>query len=119
MRMSDHGYYLKSYLEMERLFGEVPGALSNSLLIAEMCDVNPEPGGYHLPNFDVPEGYTADSYLRHLCEKGLVWRYGAERAADDERLRRRLEHELKHHPDDGLCHLLPHRLGPVRVRARA
>jgi DNA polymerase III subunit alpha len=95
LRMSDQGYYLKSYLEMERLFGEVPGALENSLLIAEMCDVNPEPEGYHLPHFEVPEGYTPDSYLRHLCEKGLVWRYGAERAAEDEQLRRRLEHELK------------------------
>ncbi|MDT8307058.1 MAG: DNA polymerase III subunit alpha, partial [Anaerolineae bacterium] len=94
MRMSDQGYYLKSYLEMERLFGDVPGALSNSLLIAEMCDVNPEPEGYHLPHFEVPEGYTPESYLRHLCEKGLIWRYGEERAAGDERLRRRLEHEL-------------------------
>lgn len=95
MRMSDQSYYLKSQAEMERLFGHIPGALANSLLIAEMCDVNPEPEGYHLPHFEVPEGSTPRSYLRHLCEKGLVWRYGEERAANDEKLRRRLEHELK------------------------
>lgn len=95
MRMSDQSYYLKSAAEMQRLFGDVPGALANSLLIAEMCDVNPEPEGYHLPHFDVPEGYTPASYLRHLCEKGLAWRYGEEQAKNDDQLRRRLEHELK------------------------
>jgi DNA polymerase III subunit alpha len=94
MRMSDQSYYLKSHGEMARLFGDVPVALDNSLLIAEMCNVNPEPEGYHLPIFEVPEGFTSDSYLRHLCEKGLVWRYGAERAANEAALRQRLDHEL-------------------------
>ncbi|MGD8856545.1 MAG: DNA polymerase III subunit alpha, partial [Chloroflexota bacterium] len=94
MRMSDQSYYLKSYEEMARLFGNVPGALDNSLLIAEMCEVDPEPEGYHLPIFDVPEGHTANSYLRQKCEEGLIWRYGAERASDDQALRRRLNHEL-------------------------
>jgi DNA polymerase-3 subunit alpha len=94
MRMSDQGYYLKSYDEMARLFGDIPGALDNSLLIAEMCDVNPEPEGYHLPIFDVPDGHSAHSYLREKCEEGLIWRYGAERAKHDETLRARLDHEL-------------------------
>jgi DNA polymerase-3 subunit alpha len=68
--------------------------LDNSLLIAEMCDVNPEPEGYHLPNFEVPADFTPDSFLRHQCEEGLVWRYGAERAASDPIIRKRLDHEL-------------------------
>ncbi|HZD10315.1 MAG TPA: DNA polymerase III subunit alpha [Candidatus Binatia bacterium] len=94
LRLSDASYYLKSRDEMARHFGEVPGALDNSLLIAEMCDVNPEPDGYHLPNFDVPEGHTPHSYLRQRCEQGLVWRYGEDHAQHDQRLRRRLDHEL-------------------------
>ncbi len=94
MRMSDQSYYLKSHAEMDQLFGRIPGALDNSLLIAEMCDVNPEPAGYHLPNFEVPEGYTPESYLRHLCLQGLVRRYGQERATSDAQLRKRLDHEL-------------------------
>ncbi|MCA9929539.1 MAG: DNA polymerase III subunit alpha [Anaerolineales bacterium] len=94
MRFSDQEYYLKSHDEMASIFGHIPGALSNSLLIAEMCDIDLEPQGYHLPEFDVPAGYTAHSFLVALCEKGLAWRYGEHRAQTDEQLRARLEHEL-------------------------
>lgn len=94
MRLSDQSYYLKSYDEMAKLFGNVEGALENSLLIAEMCDVNPIPEGYHLPRFEVPEGYTTETYLRNLCEVGLVRRYGQDRATSEVALRQRLDHEL-------------------------
>ena len=59
-----------------------------------MCDVNLEWEGYHLPEFEVPEGYDAQNYLRRLCEKGLVERYGALRAETDEALQQRLAYEL-------------------------
>lgn len=95
MRFSDQGYYLKSHAEMHRLFGHIPGALDNSLLIAEMCNVNLDTKGYHLPIFDVPAGYDAPGYLRQLCEAGLIQKYGQERAQTDEKLRARLEHELR------------------------
>ncbi len=94
MTFSDKEYYLKSHGEMAQLFGDIPNALSNTLLIAEMCDVNLDSTEYHLPEFDVPDGYTAESYLLELCEKGLVWRYGENRAATDDVLRQRLEYEL-------------------------
>lgn len=94
MRFSDQGYYLKSYDEMDQIFGHLPRALSNSLLVAEMCEVDLDPKGYRLPEFDVPEGETPKSYLRQLCLKGLDWRYGETRAATDEALKARLEHEL-------------------------
>ena len=94
MRMSDDSYYLKSRAEMAALFGEVPDALDNTLLVAEMCDLDLDTyyQGYHLPHFPVPEGYTAETYLRALCEEGLCKRYGER--ADDPEVRARLEHEL-------------------------
>ncbi len=95
MRFTDTGYYLKSRAEMAALFGHIPGALDNSLLIAEMCNVDLGSKGYHLPIFPVPDGYDAHGYLRELCEKGLAWRYGEQRAQTDEALRARLEHELR------------------------
>jgi len=94
MTFSDKEYYLKSHGEMAKLFGDIPGALSNTLLIAEMCDVNLDSTEYHLPEFDVPDGYTPETYLLALCEKGLIWRYGENRAATDDVLRQRLEYEL-------------------------
>ena len=92
MRMTDGSYYLRSPDEMGRLFTEVPEALSNTLLIAERCNVDLGFKGYHLPNFDVPEGYTAEDYLRSLCESGLKQRFG-ERASDPT-VSKRLEYEL-------------------------
>ena len=93
MRMTDPSYYLRSPDEMGRLFAEVPEALSNTLLIADRCNVDLGFKGYHLPEFDVPEDCTPESYLRDLCEKGLERRFG-ERAGDPV-YRERLEYELK------------------------
>jgi DNA polymerase-3 subunit alpha len=92
MRMSDSTYYLKSAEEMGRIFAEVPEAISNTLLIADRCHVDLGFKGYHLPDFPVPEGYDAESYLRKLCEEGLEMRYGAQ--AGSPHLRERLEYEL-------------------------
>lgn len=93
LRFSDDSYYLRSPEEMMRIFAEVPEAITNTLKVAEMCDVNLDDRSYKLPKFDVPEGYDAESYLRHLCEQGLKWRYGDR--ADSPEVRQRLEHELR------------------------
>ena len=92
MRMSGNTYYLRTAEEMRRLFGEIPGAIDNSLLIAERCDVNLGFQGYQLPDFDVPDGKTPESYLRKLCEAGLRKRYGT--SSDDPKLHERLDYEL-------------------------
>jgi DNA polymerase-3 subunit alpha len=92
MRMSDQTYYLKSAEEMGRLFAEVPEAISNTLWIAERCEVDLGFKGYHLPDFPVPDGFTAETYLRHLCEEGLERRYGSR--ANDPVYRERLDYEL-------------------------
>ncbi len=92
MRMTDPSYHLRSLEEMWALFRDVPEALTNTLRIAEMCEVSLEHNDYHLPLFPVPEGYTEQSYLRYLCEKGKRWRYG-ERAGDPQVVQR-LDYEL-------------------------
>jgi len=93
MKMTDPSYYLKSGQEMANLFRDVPDALTNSLLIAERCDVDLSTDGYVLPKFEVPEGYTTKGYLRKLCEDGLQKRYGDH--ATDQKVTERLEYELK------------------------
>lgn len=92
MRMTDETYYLRTPQEMRTIFAEVPGAIENTLLIAERCNVDLEFKEYHLPNFPVPEGKTPDSFLKELCERGLRKRYGDR--ADDPVIRERLTYEL-------------------------
>jgi len=92
MRMDGNTYYLRTPQEMEQLFGHVPGAIENTLMIAERCNVDLSHTGYHLPLFTVPEGYTAASYLRYLCEEGANRIYGKD--TRDERIRQRLDYEL-------------------------
>ncbi|GAB4414555.1 MAG: hypothetical protein Kow00106_09680 [Anaerolineae bacterium] len=92
LRFESQTFHLRSIPEMWELFHHVPEALTNTLLIAEMCDVSLDSDGYHLPVFPVPEGFTPATYLRHLCERGLRWRYGAR--ADEPAVRERLDYEL-------------------------
>ena len=92
MRMNNDSYYLRSFEEMAALFPEVPDALRNTVAIAERCQVNLDHTGFHLPPFDIPEGYTAEAYLRHLTEAGLRRLYGAD--LESERVQDRLNYEL-------------------------
>ncbi len=92
MRMQGDTYYFRSPEEMGALFSDVPESISNTLEIAERCNVNLDPNGYHLPLFEVPEGFTPETYLRELCEEGLKTRY--HERADDPEVRKRLEYEL-------------------------
>ncbi len=94
MRMSDNSYYMRSPQEMAELFAELPEALENTVRIAESCEVEIKAAPpYHLPQFPLPDDQpSAEAYLRHLCEEGLVWRYG-ERAKDPQ-VRERLDYEL-------------------------
>lgn len=93
LRMSDASYHLTTPEEMWGFFGDAaPEAIHNTLKVADMCEVNLDTKGYHLPVFPVPEGHDSSSYLRYLCEKGLRWRYGSH--ADDLEIRARLDREL-------------------------
>ena len=92
MRMTDPSYYLRTPEEMGRLFAEVPQALSNTLLVAERCKVDLSVENYRLPRFEVPEGYTPETYLRSLCQDGARRRYADQ--ADSPAVRSRLEYEL-------------------------
>jgi DNA polymerase-3 subunit alpha len=92
MRMNNDSYYLTSPAEMVALFGEVPEALRNTLAIAERCHVDLDPTGFHLPELEVPPGFTPETYLRHLTENGLRQIYGDEFAT--ERIQNRMNYEL-------------------------
>lgn len=91
LRMGSDDFYLKSEQEMATLFADVPEALANTSHIVADCTFELQNEGFHLPPFEVPQGYTAHTYLAHLCEEGLRQRY----PLITPELRARLDHELK------------------------
>jgi len=63
--------YVKSPEEMWKSFDNYPEALTNTVKVAEMCNVTMEFGAVHLPVFEVPEGYTPETYFEHVARQGL------------------------------------------------
>jgi len=74
MRFHNDEFYLKTPQEMSERFATLPEAITNTLRIAERCDLQLQTHPL-LPRFEVPAAETAESYLRRLAETGLRLRY--------------------------------------------
>ena len=76
--LSGDGYYVKSADEMWALWGDRhPEALTNTLVIAEQCDVTFNTSADYMPVFDVPAGEDEHSWFVKEVQAGLHRRYGA------------------------------------------
>ena len=91
MRFETREFYVKSEEEMAALFPDCPEAIENTARIAQLCSVDFEFGKYHLPHFQLPEGWTdGEAYFRHLCLEGFARRYPDQ----PEDHRKQLEYEM-------------------------
>jgi len=86
MRFPNDQFYLKSEMEMEKLFADLPEAIENTKKIADRCNVDFQFGQIHLPEFQAPDGKQNETYLRELCFEGMKDRYGALTTDLEERL---------------------------------
>lgn len=86
LRFPNDSFYMKSGDEMAELFGHIPGAMENTLAIADRCHVEFDFDAHHLPHYEVPEGETAATYLRKLCEEAIPRLYGEASKEVTERL---------------------------------
>ena len=87
-KFSSNEFYVKSADEMRAVFKDLPEAYRNTLAVAERCNVDLQFGQFHLPRYQVPDGFTLDSYLEERAFEGLKGRYGSSPAdAVVERLR--------------------------------
>ena len=59
---------------MAAVFQDFPEALANTVRIAERCNVDLSGTVNHLPNFDVPAGFTLDDYFEHIVREGFQQR---------------------------------------------
>ena len=91
MRFETREFYVKSEEEMAALFPNHPEALENTAKIAELCNVEFEFGKYHLPHFQLPEGWTdGEAYFKKLCLDGFARRY----PDGPEEYRKQLQYEM-------------------------
>lgn len=88
---ASHELYFKSPKQMSELFSDVPEAISNTVLVADKCNVELDFKTKHYPVFIPPDlrdktDYCADErkkasadYLKQLCIAGIERRYTPER----------------------------------------
>jgi DNA polymerase-3 subunit alpha len=89
--------YFKTAEEMRALFSELPEACDATIEIAEKCNLNIRLDATSIdryPLYNPEDGSDRSGYLLHLCEEGLIKRYGRDRALNDEELRKRMNYEL-------------------------
>jgi len=91
LKFESTGFYVKSHDEMYRVFEHAPEVLSRTLAIAERCNLRLEKVNDPFPHFDVPPGYTLDSYFEHVAREGFARRLESLRSLERQG---RLKHNL-------------------------
>lgn len=95
LKMKTDHMYVKSAEQMAALFPHVPEAIANTRRVADSCNVTLALGESILPSFTpIPDGMTSESYLRQLCEQGLLERYASLSEWTDESYRITIEQRL-------------------------
>ncbi|MEA2613803.1 MAG: polymerase subunit alpha, partial [Chloroflexota bacterium] len=90
MKFAGNDFWLKSAAQMAALFPDQREAILNTRRIAEMTALDLPLGQLRIPQFPVPDGETAETWLRKECERGLAARYGTVTPE----LQKRLDYEL-------------------------
>jgi DNA polymerase-3 subunit alpha len=76
---------------MLRVFKDAPQVISRTLAIAERCNLRLEKVPTPFPHFDVPDGFTLDSYFEHITRQGFARRMdNLRQAAADGKLKHSL-----------------------------
>jgi DNA polymerase-3 subunit alpha len=94
LNMLEHDISMTSTEQMAEYFADVPEALTNTVKLAERCNVTIPMGDSIMPVYPIPDDFTVTGrhakqrdryYLRHLCEQGIHERYGFNYTCDDSR----------------------------------
>jgi len=71
MKFQGTQFFVKSFAEMQRVFSDSPAVLTRTLDIAERCNMRLEKVSNPFPHFEVPPGYSLDSYFEHVTREGF------------------------------------------------
>ena len=91
MQFGESSYHLRSHDQMIAAFSEIPEAVTNTDMVAEMCNLQLDFTQARLPEFPVPDSLSSDEYLRNICIDGF------HRLLPDapEEYKQRLDYELE------------------------
>ena len=87
----DDDYSFIDFKKAQELFKDTPEAVTNTVKIAEMCDVELDLGRWVFPDFKIEDGKTYDEKLRELTYAGFE---RLDLKITDE-IKERVEYELK------------------------
>jgi DNA polymerase-3 subunit alpha len=90
-KMSTDTLFFRSREQMNRIFGDLPDALTNTLKVAEQVNVEIELGKHRLPIFRPDDNSNPDDFFRKLCEDGFARLY----PGNPTKARERLEYEMR------------------------
>ncbi len=94
LSMLDYNISMVDADTMAEWFADVPEAVSNTVKLAERCNVVIPMGENDMPVYPIPEDFKVTGkyankrdryYLRQLCEEGMMKRYGIAYTCDDSR----------------------------------
>ena len=91
LKFEGNQFFVKNGDEMLRVFKDAPDVLSRTMAIAERCHFEMAKVPTPFPHFDVPEGFTPDSYFEHITRQGFARRMEVLRRLSDQG---RLKHSL-------------------------
>src|SRR3954470_8532111 len=91
MKFQGTDFFVKSHEEMARVFKDSPDVLSRTLGIAERGNLRLEKISNPFPHFDVPPGFTLDSYFEHVTREGFARRLDVLRVLSEQN---KLKHSL-------------------------
>ncbi len=96
MSFPTNEFYIKSPEEMTSSFKNFPEAISNTVKIADMCNVEFEFGKIILPEFKIEESITNLEYFTRLCNEGIEKRYNIEDYDNEylNKVKERLDYEI-------------------------
>ena len=73
-RFDGDQFYVKSAEEMLNVFSQTPEVVARTMQFAERCHVKLNKVENPFPQFDVPPGFTIDSYFEKICREGFQHR---------------------------------------------
>ena len=88
-KLSTHELYFKTLSEMETLFDAIPEALSNTVMVADKCNVLLDFTSRNLPKYPLDDQYKekgVDSYLTKIAYEGIETKYKKVTSEIQERL---------------------------------